>query len=1618
MDQNLSIFPVAIFCMCFSEDSEFIYTGDDNGTIKIWSTLTGGIVETFRLFCSSEEKSAITDLIAYNKCLIACNENKEVVIWDTRTMQIYEKFSLDESLSNLNGYTYKQEGIEKHLLIIGSQVGKIYIIDMDMKNSKDEEYKKLFPLKIFIDKSIQDNYLLGKPTKPLELTGLCSDDYNDIIVSGFIDGLVCIWDTYRLLNVAIQKRKPLNNLNQFVFYAQLCHRTTVQLIEFSQDKTHFLTGSLDGSVLVWRLVPEMMSYIRKEFFINGTYNFGKKYPVSTLTRIIESEDRVKCNVNVATWTKKNNYIIAMISSKPRKKHKLGNNVTNYGEVELIDDDIYYSKRTSSLIVYSLKLNKIIHKYNEKSGIKGLDFIDENYIFGCHPLYEEIIFTLSGARNIILFNIKKGEIIKKFKQNDFFFEFDKRKPLACEGMFSKNGDYFAITSYSGALSIFSIYSKNSYSATYMNQFYSIEFDPNLEQISNNSIKTGIPSLSSIFPVHVNMHNLPYIIEQPYSLQKLEQIKNNKKLINDKYCISNKELKHRFLSNNLIMYEKNFQERISECQKEEKNYYEAEKDNMNYRANRIINQNEEQANIQLDDLIQGQIYNRENEANYIERYREDNLSEGDNESNMDLSSDDLRIISTLRNENNNLNENHRRGNYQRTSTRYNLRNSIINNTSSHSNSINRNNDNNNNSGRNYNLRTRIEVTSIDDDSDDDDIIINNNEPERINNNNNNTNNNVNKRRRNIIEDEEEEFPKQKEKDKEKEKKKEKKKQRPDAIFIVHRRIRKEDKEKEKEKNAKERRHYRRHGKDDEDEDYIDTKSPRRRRRKYKKRTKKKKAKHEVEEEEEEDDGDSEYRESESEENKEDHSKMSEESEIEKDKDEDKDKEDIKESSEDDKDSSDNNIDIDDDEETYTMNSKHKKPKKLIKKNKVDSEDEIKSSSEKNSKEKSDEIKINNQEINTNSNTANKQQHKLLTSEIFGEQISNNSISSSPKEDGKLPKEKITNDHLQHECYFCHYIFTGDKKAKIKLFGPFYYNKKEGKVLSEKTEENSEEKEIYIDINCFPDNIGENYLKNLEEVIKEEKSCVRCGSPYTTKKCYLCDRMFHGNLCFNQMTEEYDEHKYCLECYKKKYLKHINGKKIRPNEIEYEKLEKKYFLGTKINISKYFPQKGEDVYFILHSYMLFLKKNYQYIIYEIDDEKQKLFFWLDNTYQEKNSKFNFYEPFLCKVKNIEYIYPQDKTIILIKEKSSSNQFYKNLKVLIKLTLQIVNLDKTEITIILFENDNSDFLIRKKIYEETLKYYNEKIITKKDTSFKINLPNDDIIEVKLKGDKQEEKGKYFSKSKFNSLNVITEKDKKEKKISFWNININHKINLINDKMKYLITGLKETIDSICKKNKKEVEIFMEIVSDEIASNYYKDIQVPMYLKLILSRLENKYYITEESIKFDIQLLVDNVKTFNTGYSKVSEDAEILKKRLFNRIEQLLNNYKEKKNVISNGTSIKINLNSDSGSGNESAKKILGKKRKRINDDENDNDENKKKDYDDSEDYLFFNNKKSKSTNNITNTNESTQDIILPISDSNTESNISTGNNNYNSISINIQINNNGNNGSVIKKKKKKKMF
>ena len=111
---------------------------------------------------------------------------------------------------------------------------------------------------------------------------------------------------------------------------------------------------------------------------------------------------------------------------------------------------------------------------------------------------------------------------------------------------------------------------------MNQFMTSEFN-------SESVIMRDP-LSTTFAKYVNMYNLPYIIEQPYSEFKLKQIDLYRNNLRNKYNITDRDIEDKYMKNNYRNYEYFFEERLLECSKEEEAFKQAEKDNMNYRLSK--------------------------------------------------------------------------------------------------------------------------------------------------------------------------------------------------------------------------------------------------------------------------------------------------------------------------------------------------------------------------------------------------------------------------------------------------------------------------------------------------------------------------------------------------------------------------------------------------------------------------------------------------------------------------------------------------------------------------------------------------------------------------------------------------------------------------------------------------------------------------------------------------------------------------------------------------------------------------------------------------------------------------------------------------------------------------
>lgn len=68
-------------------------------------------------------------------------------------------------------------------------------------------------------------------------------------------------------------------------------------------------------------------------------------------------------------------------------------------------------------------------------------------------------------------------------------------------------------------------------------------------------------------------------------------------------------------------------------------------------------------------------------------------------------------------------------------------------------------------------------------------------------------------------------------------------------------------------------------------------------------------------------------------------------------------------------------------------------------------------------------------------------------------------------------------------------------------------------------------------------------------------------------------------------------------------------------------------------------------------------------------------------------------------------------------------------------------------------------------------------------------------------------------------------------------------------------------------------ISSDDFASDYYKIVEIPMFVNLITERIENKFYLNKDSILFDFYLIAENCKKYNGPEHKLTLSAfELIK--------------------------------------------------------------------------------------------------------------------------------------------------
>lgn len=145
------------------------------------------------------------------------------------------------------------------------------------------------------------------------------------------------------------------------------------------------------------------------------------------------------------------------------------------------------------------------------------------------------------------------------------------------------------------------------------------------------------------------------------------------------------------------------------------------------------------------------------------------------------------------------------------------------------------------------------------------------------------------------------------------------------------------------------------------------------------------------------------------------------------------------------------------------------------------------------------------------------------------------------------------------------------------------------------------------------------------------------------------------------------------------------------------------------------------------------------------------------------------------------------------------------------------------------------------------------------------------------------FPDSLWKSILIRWDEDSTEFRVSPWEIERQNENR--EDTIRSEVCLAQETIENLKKvleevKQEEYSQCFLERVDNELYPNYMLTVPVPLELNLISKRLENNYYRSLESIKFDVEQIYLNCINFNLPESEISRQACQLRNSLLKKIK------------------------------------------------------------------------------------------------------------------------------------------
>lgn len=277
-----------VYCVCYDQTGQFIFTGADDHLIKIWSARDGRLLKTLR-----GHNGEITDMSVNweNRLLASGGLDNIIRIWDLKTSKLLECLHAHQAMiTSVKFAPYNRKGEDRYLISTSNDGSVVFWV----YNANTFGFKKHRRYKernrpggriicssfstggSFLACGSSDNFIhvygfdpyfgpypmieLSNHSDQVDSIQFCNQGFK--FITGSADGTAVIW-SFRRSTWHPSKLDMNTQLDGTVIPTDETNRQKVLIVQWSRDDRYVMTAIADYSIKVWDSKTGQLKHVLK-----------------------------------------------------------------------------------------------------------------------------------------------------------------------------------------------------------------------------------------------------------------------------------------------------------------------------------------------------------------------------------------------------------------------------------------------------------------------------------------------------------------------------------------------------------------------------------------------------------------------------------------------------------------------------------------------------------------------------------------------------------------------------------------------------------------------------------------------------------------------------------------------------------------------------------------------------------------------------------------------------------------------------------------------------------------------------------------------------------------------------------------------------------------------------------------------------------------------------------------------------------------------------------------------------------------------------------------------------------------------------------------------------------